>query len=304
MVKFIKGLGLYGLTCTGIILILASPALIVGLNGFSASALAIIKGILQPHALSYYVSSETLSFGEMPEVRSVEFHQQQVEGDLFPYILDSYFYSMSLLFGSFLLAVIVSSFAGLLYIQSHSFMKKMTLTAIGILESLPDVFFIFSIQLVVVWFYKQTGIEPAAPYSTSDKQAYVLPLLISSIVPSIYLWKVLILFIKEESEKDYVVFAKSKGLSGAAISFRHIFRNTALESVAHLPLVILTLLTNLIVIEYLFHSSGIMGFIMGNQPASSRAFMLILLMTPLYLLVQGANRYRQRFYETRGGGIG
>lgn len=304
MVKFIKEVGQYGLTCIGIILLLASPALIGGLKAFTSTILTILMDILQPHTLSYYVHSETRSYARMPEARSEEFHQQVVTMDLFPYITDSYFYSLSLLLGSFILALLISAMASLMYIHLHPFLKKMTLATVGILESLPDAFFIFSIQFSVVWFYKQTGVELAAAYSTSEKPAYLLPLLTLSIVPGIYLLKINLLFMKEEMEKDYVLFAKSKGISDAAISFHHIFKNTVMECLAHLPVITLVLLTNLVVLEFLFHSSGIMTFIMGDQPAASRAIMLILLMTPLFIVIKGTIHYRQRFYGTKGGGKG
>ncbi|MGF3104908.1 ABC transporter permease subunit [Rossellomorea sp. DUT-2] len=302
MLKFVKGIGQYGLTCTGIILLLASPSLIGGLKTFTSTILTIMKNILQPHTLSYYVHSETRSYAGMPEVRSEEFHQQMVTIDLFPYIADSYFYSLSLLLGSFIIAISIVAMASLMYIHCHPSLKKITLATVEILESLPDVFFIFSIQLFVVWFYKQTGVELAAAYSTDDEPAYLLPLLTLSIVPGIYLLKMNVLFMKEEMEKDYVLFAKSKGISGFAISFHHIIKNTVMECLAHLPVIILVLLTNLVVLEFLFHSSGIMRFIMGEQPAASRAFMLILFMTPLFIVIKGTIHYRERFYGTKGGG--
>ncbi|WP_187443547.1 ABC transporter permease subunit [Rossellomorea aquimaris] len=304
MLKLIKEIGQYGLTCIGIILLLASPAMIGGLNTFTSTILTIMKNILQPHTLSYYVHSETRSYARMPEVRSEEFHQQAVTIDLFPYITDSYFYSLTLLLGSFIIAVFIVMIASMMYIHFPPFLKKIILATVGILESLPDVFFIFSIQLSVVWFYKQTGIELAAAYSTDDKPAYLLPLLTLSVVPCIYLLKMNLLFMKEEMEKDYVLFAKSKGISNAAISFHHILKNTVMECLTHLPVIILVLVTNLVVLEFLFNSSGIMRFIIGDQPAASRAFMLILLMTPLFIVVKGTIHYRQRFYGKKGGGNG
>ncbi|WP_226672675.1 ABC transporter permease subunit [Rossellomorea aquimaris] len=302
MRTILKEIGQFGLTCTGIILILASPALILGPKSFASATLTILQGIIHPDTLSYYVHSETLSFSRMPEARSVEFHQKLVAIELFPSILDSYFYSMSLLIGGFMMAIMLASLAGLFIIRFPSYLKKVILSAIDVLESLPDVFFIFSIQLFVVWFYKQTGVELALAYSTIDNQAIIVPLLTLSIVPGIYLLKMQLLLMKEEEEKDYALFAKSKGLSNAFISFHHLFKNTVMECLAHLPVIILCLLTNLVVIEYLFHSNGIMRFIMGDQPASSRAFMLILSMTPFFIMIKGSSRYRQRFYQTKGEG--
>lgn len=297
MTTFMKGIGQFGLACTGIILILASPALISGPKNFASSTLTIIQEIMQPCTLAFYAHSETLSFSRMPEARSVEFQQKHAAIELFPSILDSYVYSMSLMMGGLMLSIIVASLSGLFLIRFPSFLKKVILSALDVLESVPDVFFIFGIQLSVVWFYKVTGVEVALAYSTNDQQAFLLPLIILSIVPG----KIQHLFMTEEMEKDYALFAKSKGLSHAMISLHHIFRNTVMECLAHLPVIVLSLLTHLVVIEFLFQSNGIMRFILGDQPASSRVFMLMLIMTPFFIIIKGSNHFRQRFYPGSGG---
>ncbi|WP_406687592.1 ABC transporter permease subunit [Rossellomorea vietnamensis] len=301
MTTFMKGIGQFGLACIGILLILASPALISGPKSFAASTMTIMQEIMHPGTLSYYAHSETLSFSRMPEARSVEFHQKQATIELFPSILDSYVYSMSLMMGGLMLSIVVASLSGLFLIQFPSFLKKVIFSAIDVLESVPDVFFIFSIQLCVVWFYKMTGVELALAYSTNDQQAFLLPVIILSIVPGIYMLKIQLLFMNEEMEKDYALFAKSKGLSHAMISLHHIFRNTVMECLAHLPVIVLSLFTHLVVLEFLFQSNGIMRFILGDQPASSRVFMLILTMTPFFIIINGLNHFRQRFYPGSGG---
>ncbi|MGR3763226.1 ABC transporter permease subunit [Rossellomorea sp. NS-SX7] len=299
-----KGFFEYVLTCFGIIFLLASPSLVTGVNSFAGSVYTIAEEISRPGELSYYSHSETRSFPKMPEARSVVFHQQMTEKPLFPYMLDLYSYSFLLLAGSLLIAVATASSASVLVSCCSSSIRRYVVKLAQVMEALPDVFFIFSIQLALVWIYKQTGWEIAAAYSTPQHRLFFLPLFTLSIVPAIYLFRLQTLLIDEEKEKEYVLFAKSKGLSNGYISLHHLFRNTVMEAIAHVPALILLVFTNLIVLELLFHSEGVMSFIIGDQPASSRAFLIIMLMTPFFAGIKGTIHYRAKFYGKTIGGTG
>ncbi|MCA1055656.1 ABC transporter permease subunit [Rossellomorea aquimaris] len=299
-----KGFLEYVMTCLGIIFLLASPSLVEGMNSFAGSVYTILEGISRPGELSYYSHSETRSFPKMPEARSVVFHQQMTEKPLFPYMSDLYSYSFLLLAGSLLIAGIAAYSASVLVACCSSPLRKFTVKMAQVLEALPDVFFIFCIQLVVVWIYKQTGWEIAAAYSTPQHRLFFLPLITLSIVPAIYLFRLQMLLIDDEKERDYVLFAKSKGLGKGYISLHHLFRNTMMEAMAHVPALILLVYTNLIVLELLFHSEGVMSFIIGDQPASSRAFLIIMLMTPFFAVIKGMKHFREKFYEKTIGGTG
>ncbi len=101
-----------------------------------------------------------------------------------------------------------------------------------IIESLPDIFVILLAQIGVVCIYKQTDLLLYNLTSGFDEKAIVLPIFILSLLPSVYIFKylllaisipVLALYIQNEldalSNKEYIDSAKI--MSG---SHSHIFR--------------------------------------------------------------------------------
>ncbi|WP_409296748.1 ABC transporter permease subunit [Peribacillus sp. SCS-26] len=298
-----KGVLQYILLVFGILLLTASPALFGG-NGSPSIQPAAFLGTLRdmladlakPHELNYFVQSQTLSFPKVPENRTEVFHDVNTARPLFPQAMEPFLYSFSLLGGSLVLAVFLSAVCTLAVSRAAPFFKKNILRTALLLEALPDVFFMFSVQLLVVWIFKETGWQPAYPYYTEEDPIFLLPLLALTISPAIYLFRLQLLLMEEEAEKDYYWFAKAKGLPDRQISLRHLFRNTIMESVIHLPVLITLLLANLVVLEFVFNCQGLMSLIISDQPAAARTLLLILLITPFYLVIKCAAHYRNRFY--------
>ncbi|PLT29621.1 ABC transporter permease subunit [Peribacillus deserti] len=297
----------YVLLCFSIVLLTASPALVAGNDGlgfyvlpFIHTVTAVLLALIRPLDLTYMVKTQTLSFPKMPENRSEVFLDQDLAYELFPYVLTPFSYSFLLLSGSFIIALLFSTFGSLLVYRLHPFVKRGIIQCTQLLEALPDVFFIFSVQLLVVWIYKKTGWQLSYPYYTHEDLIFILPLLALSILPAIYLFRIQVLLMEEESHKDYYLFAKSKGLPEHYISVQHIFRNTLVESIIHLPTLIMLLFTNLVVLEFLFNSQGLMSLIVSDQPASTRCLLVIMLMTPFYVIIKVTAAFRHKFNGEKG----
>ena len=89
-----------------------------------------------------------------------------------------------------------------------------------------------------------------------SEKSYLMPVLVVSLLPSFFMAQFLIKEIESEWEKDYVIFAKSKGLHNLTIYFKHILRNVLPMAVIQLRTLIWILLSNLVLIEYLFALQG------------------------------------------------
>ena len=98
-----------------------------------------------------------------------------------------------------------------------------------LLESIPDILLILVSQILVVWFFKQTGF-----YLFKLLQLEASRLGVANIVfehPNYdYVCKMVVLRFENELEKDYVLFAKAKGLGRFHILNRHILRNVLLST--------------------------------------------------------------------------
>ena len=89
-----------------------------------------------------------------------------------------------------------------------------------------------------------------------EERIRLLPIICLTIPTTLLFIKLLLLRFKEELEKDYSLFAKSKGLSLRHILTHHISRNVLLTTIYYAKTNILFMLSNLYIIEWIFNTYG------------------------------------------------
>lgn len=198
---------------------------------------------------------------------------------------ERYFYTLQLL-GVSLLAMVVGGIilTGAFIIIPRKFQSKMK-DMINFSEAVPDLLIIFILQFVVIYMYKETGIKLFRLYGLSEK-SYLMPVLAVSLLPSFFMAQFLIKEIELEWEKDYVIFAKSKGLHNLTIYFKHILRNILPMAIIQLRTLIWILLSQLVLVEYLFALQGFtkdMDNIFTKDAPSVIAFCLLLAVPILFV---------------------
>lgn len=212
----------------------------------------------------FYVEGKRLLYGPEFFIQSLgDVARQIVRFDLEPVILqwstssiaERYVYTLELL-GFSLLAMILggillTAFFVIMPRKFQSWIKDF----INFSEAVPDLLIIFVLQFIVIYLYKETGIKLFRLYGLSEK-SYMMPVLAVSLLPSFFMAQFLIKQIEEEWEKDYVIFAKSKGLHNLTIYFTHILRNIFPLAIIQLRTLIWVLLSNLVLIEYIFAMQG------------------------------------------------
>ncbi|WP_137792267.1 ABC transporter permease subunit [Bacillus sp. E(2018)] len=287
----------YLLLSIGVVLLSATPSLFAGEDNLKFSLFrygqTVIETIVQltkPHSLTLYTQTQTLAFPKMPENRSVEFLDQIVERPLFPEVWGIVIYTAGLIIASFTIAIIIAIVLGWMTELLPSFFKKVLLKCCSFLESMPDLFFVFCIQLFVVWIYKQTGWLAANPFTSSKEPALLIPLVTLSIVPGIYMYRIHLLLLETEMDKSYITFARSKGISKSAIISKHLLTNTISELSVHLPTVMLLLFSQMVVLEYLFKMNGVIRILLSEQPYETKAMLLLLIVIPLFGVVKSVQK--------------
>ncbi|KPL58498.1 ABC transporter permease subunit [Rossellomorea vietnamensis] len=212
-----------------------------------------------------------------------------VERTIFPYILESYTYSLLLLFVSLFIALFVAVIftTGTFYLPRK--MQEAVKTILTVLETLPDVFVIFSLQLGAIWVFKHTNLLVTEPYSLSGQKIYFLPILTLSLIPMIYLYKTTILMYENELGKPYVELGVAKGMGKLYILIRHVFPNVLYSFFYNLKYMYLLLLSNMIILEYMYNIYGILQF-MTNHPSyeiiSAGLILLTLPLSIVFFLIQ------------------
>ncbi len=149
----------------------------------------------------------------------------------------------------------------------------MILAVIGI--SVPS----FILATFLQYFFAiQLDFFPVARWGSF--QHTVLPALALAALPTAFIARLTRANMVEILEQDYVLTAKSKGLSSFAVIFKHVLRNTLLPVVTYLGPLTVSVLTGSFVVEKIFGIPGLgQWFVMS---VSNRDYTLIMALTVFY----------------------
>jgi ABC-type dipeptide/oligopeptide/nickel transport system permease component len=135
--------------------------------------------------------------------------------------------------------------------------------------------------MLVIYIYKKTGVRIALVVSLREK-AILLPVICMAVPISFYITKVLIHYIEEEMEKNYIVLAKSKGFSFVYILNKHVLRNIVEGMLGTSKTVIWSMLSTLLVVDYLFNMNGLLRMMATTPDAFIVGCMMIFI--PFFIL--------------------
>ncbi|RDY72594.1 ABC transporter permease subunit [Halobacillus trueperi] len=209
---------------------------------------------------------------------------QYVEKPLFSYISDNYLYSMTVLFSALAIAIIVGL---VLAISTFGLPHKATRgihAVLNSLEALPDILFVFLLQMFVVWFFQTFDHLIFRFVYMGNEKVYLSPILSLCILPTVLFYRTCLLLLEEEWRKDYVILAKSKGLGNTLILVKHCLGNIKRNLVIQSKPILWLTLSSLLVIEYLHNIYGIVRLILFDTRPFVMAVALILIFTPFYLI--------------------
>ncbi len=171
-----------------------------------------------------------------------------------------------------------------------------------VLLSVPDVLWIFMASSAMIL----VGGSPmfAAFLPVSFLRGWLLPLVTLSIMPSIYISRIAFVGFRHELNKPYISALKAKGASKRRIFFSHLLRPVFERSFGAMRGLIAVLISNLIVIEYLFDYKGLANYILQADKSQDKLTFvsLILSMTVLYVLMIVSCMMLQHTTETHKGG--
>lgn len=119
--------------------------------------------------------------------------------------------------------------------------------------SLPDVLIAILIQLICAFLYENNILQA----SSGETGSFVFPFICLAIIPTAYISRIAQIAVKEEMNKDYIMAAKAKGLSNFSIMKNHLLISVVIKVVEALPSVLNIIISNLIIVEYLFSYPGI-----------------------------------------------
>lgn len=212
-----------------------------------------------------------------------------VTKDMFPEIYDQFFYSMKIFFAALLLGLFVALVLTFITTMLPRFLQRIVYGFLTLLESLPDLFIVAALQVFIVYLYKKTGIVIYF-YNDYNNPIYLLPIIVLSIVPTIQLFKITLLLMREEQHRSYVTVARAMGLSRFYITLRHVFRNILRSLFQYSKTIFVFMLSNLFIVEYVYNLNGIMYLLMNTKGAAFLVTALFIAI-PFSVLFEIADNY-------------
>ncbi|MFD3450191.1 ABC transporter permease subunit [Microbacteriaceae bacterium 4G12] len=230
------------------------------------------------------------TFDQFFHLNSIEYiHVAQATGEvtrraLFPDILNPYFYSLTLLFIAFCIALIVATLFGFMYFLASTRWKRITNSVLFVLESIPDIMIMICLQLFFIWIFKKTDILMFRIANFNEKRAYVIPIICLCILPTIQLFRMFIACLDDEKTKPYVEVVRGKGFSHAYIMYVHLFRNVLIHMFHHSKTIFLFMLSNLLILEIIFNMNGVMNALidLGKYSPTGTIVVLVMIFFPFY----------------------
>ncbi|MDM5153565.1 ABC transporter permease subunit [Bacillus sp. DX1.1] len=268
------------LSIIGIICVGALPGLFQGLQMNVSNYIQTLKqlgvGLLHISSLTYIPITQS----KHPEPR-----------DLFPQLFVHYKETMIVFLASFFISLIVAFVIVYILLRSNEKFQKRIKSFLLLLESIPDILLIIGSQLFVIWIFQQTGILAVNIAGVGGKSVIGLPIICLSLPTTIMFVKLLMLRFDTELEKDYVLFAKAKGLDTFYILNHHVLRNVLLSTLYFAKTNIWFMLSNLYIIEYLFNTLGIFIFIREHPTVEIFTVSLLLLYIPIFIIFKLAHYF-------------
>ncbi|QWU43727.1 ABC transporter permease subunit [Bacillus sp. NP247] len=233
--------------------------------------------------VSKYIKSLKEVFLNLMDLSNLQYVRDKF---LFPQLFVHYKETIVIFLAAFFISLFVAFCIVYMIMSSSPRIQHRIKSFLIFLESIPDILLILVSQILVIWFFKQTGFLPFQIASIGGESIRGLPIFCLSIPTTIMFVKMLVLRFENELEKDYVLFAKAKGLDRFHILNRHILRNVLLSTLFFAKTNVFFMLSNLYIIEWIFNTGGIFMFLKSYEGIRVEVFIVsvLLIYIPIFIL--------------------
>ncbi|PEA28430.1 peptide ABC transporter permease [Bacillus cereus] len=232
---------------------------------------------------STYIQSLKEVFVNLMDISNFQYVRDKF---LFPQLFIHYKETIVIFLAAFFISLFVAFCIVYVIMSSSPRIQHRIKSFLIFLESIPDILLILGSQILVIWFFKQTGFLPFQIAAIGGESIRGLPIFCLSIPTTILFVKMLVLRFENELEKDYVLFAKAKGLNRFHILNRHILRNVLLSTLFFAKTNVFFMLSNLYIIEWIFNTGGIFMFLKSYEGIRVEVFIVsvLLIYIPIFIL--------------------
>ncbi|MGM0837540.1 MAG: ABC transporter permease subunit [Bacillota bacterium] len=118
-------------------------------------------------------------------------------------------------------------------------------------QSIPDFFVVFVFFCISIYFLPHERI-----FSNSNWYSFLAPAILVSIYPTMYVARLTCVSLLNQDGQDYIRTAFSKGYKSKQVIYKHILRNSSIDMVGNLPTIMIVIISNLLMVEYLTGFEG------------------------------------------------
>lgn len=122
--------------------------------------------------------------------------------------------------------------------------------------SVPDLFLIIALQLLIMEGYEAGLLPHIVVYGSDQLSVVILDIIFLAIYPIFYIANITFFSIRDEQGMDYIRTAFSKGTSSLKVLYRHVLKNSFIKILSHTNTITLYTLSNLFIVEYLTNYRG------------------------------------------------
>lgn len=249
-----------------------------------------LPGLLQTQSFTYFFQSlgNGIYYLFQPHKIFIPMSNGE-EVTFFSAVASSYLNSIIIIVASFVISIVVAMITTYIFSLGSQLFKKIISGFLFVLESMPDVLIILLSIQFFIWLFKATGVSVGI-YEFGGETVYLLPILVLSAIPTIFLFKYMTVSIAEEKGKDYYLLSKARGFGESYIFFIHLFRNTLITLVQYYKSIFLYMISSLLILEIILRLNGIMTFVKIYGIGDFRVLMwvLIMLYIPLYIFMRAS----------------
>ncbi|WP_214702070.1 MULTISPECIES: ABC transporter permease subunit [unclassified Exiguobacterium] len=188
----------------------------------------------------------------------------------------------------FTTALALSTMLGLMYAyfyyRSGSRVRTVLHQTSQTLEMVPDLFWLIFSQFLAISIYKTTGfdrIEVAGGYAEYIR---LLPIVTLTLTTLFFFIKWLTIHIHEQEAIPYLELAQAKGIRPSGLFWKHLLPNIIYRFYLFFRSNLITILSTLLIVEYLFNVQGLFRFAAYNPQMEILLVILFVIYIPIFLL--------------------
>lgn len=157
--------------------------------------------------------------------------------------------------------------------------------------AIPDFFVVLGIQVIVIYLIKFGVLPWMSLYGNEMASHYFFAILFLTYYPTFYIAKITTTSLNEEAGYDYIRTAISKGTSERKVVTRHMLANVWLKVFSQFTTLVLYLLSNLFIVEYimLWNGAAFKFYVSIADPRQmdpTLSFVFIIFFTGIVLIAQ------------------